>query len=90
MQKLNITVTAHDDGESVTLRIQDNGIGIDPKYQKEIFGKFKRLREMKGEQGTGLGLAIATTVVADHGGYIRIKDNIPHGARFIVELPLVS
>ena len=40
------------------------------------------------KSGTGLGLAIAGTIVADHGGYIRVKDNKPTGAVFIVELPL--
>ena len=38
--------------------------------------------------GTGLGLAIASTVISDHGGYIKVVDNQPVGARFVVELPL--
>ena len=39
--------------------------------------------------GTGLGLAIASTIVADHGGYIRMRDNEPTGAIFEIELPLL-
>jgi two-component system nitrogen regulation sensor histidine kinase NtrY len=38
-------------------------------------------------RGTGLGLAIVSRIVADHSGTIRIEDNRPRGARFIIELP---
>jgi two-component system nitrogen regulation sensor histidine kinase NtrY len=38
--------------------------------------------------GTGLGLAIASRVVAEHRGYIRVKDNKPAGTVFSIELPM--
>jgi two-component system nitrogen regulation sensor histidine kinase NtrY len=40
------------------------------------------------DRGTGLGLAIVSRIVADHHGYIRVQANEPHGARFVVELPI--
>jgi two-component system nitrogen regulation sensor histidine kinase NtrY len=40
------------------------------------------------EHGTGLGLAIVNTIVSDHDGYIRVKENTPRGARFIIEVPV--
>jgi two-component system nitrogen regulation sensor histidine kinase NtrY len=38
--------------------------------------------------GTGLGLAIASTIISDHDGYIRVRDNEPLGARFVIEMPV--
>ena len=36
----------------------------------------------------GLGLAIVSTIVADHQGFVRVKDNEPRGSRFVIELPV--
>jgi two-component system nitrogen regulation sensor histidine kinase NtrY len=36
----------------------------------------------------GLGLAIVHQIVTDHGGTIRVDDNMPRGSRFVIELPL--
>jgi two-component system nitrogen regulation sensor histidine kinase NtrY len=36
----------------------------------------------------GLGLAIVNSIITDHGGMIRVQDNQPRGARFIIELPV--
>ena len=40
------------------------------------------------KSGTGLGLAIVSNIIADHNGYIRVKDNVPKGTRFVIELPV--
>ena len=39
-------------------------------------------------RGTGLGLAIVNHILADHKAHIRVEDNRPAGARFIVEIPI--
>jgi two-component system nitrogen regulation sensor histidine kinase NtrY len=36
----------------------------------------------------GLGLTIVSTIIADHNGVISVQDNIPHGAKFVIELPV--
>jgi hypothetical protein len=42
------------------------------------------------KRGTGLGLAIVSRVIEDHHGSIRVEENQPVGARFILELPVAS
>ena len=42
------------------------------------------------KSGTGLGLAIVSTIISDHNGYIRVRDNEPRGTHFIVELPITT
>ena len=42
------------------------------------------------ERGTGLGLAIVSRIVEEHHGTVRVEENQPLGARFIVELPVVD
>jgi len=41
-------------------------------------------------RGTGLGLAIVSRIVAEHNATIRVEENKPAGARFIVEIPAMT
>lgn len=70
----------------VIIEVRDNGPGVSEPNKIRLFEPYFSTKKT----GTGLGLAIASTVVADHGGYIRVKDNVPVGARFIIELPLLT
>ncbi len=78
-----ITVRLSDRAGGVTLEVADTGRGIPPRDREKLF-----LPDFttKG-RGTGLGLAIVSRIVADHNGTIRVEDNRPRGARFIIELP---
>lgn len=67
-----------------TLSVADTGHGIAPEDKPRLFEPYFSTK--KG--GTGLGLAIVTTIVADHGGFIRVKDNTPKGTIFVIELPV--
>jgi len=68
----------------IFIEVRDNGPGVPDSDKMRLFEPYFSTKK----SGTGLGLAIASTVVADHGGYIRVKDNTPRGARFIIELPI--
>lgn len=71
--------------KKVFIEVSDNGPGVGDAQKTRIFQPY--FTETKG--GTGLGLAIVTSLIADHQGDIRVYDNEPQGAKFIVELPLV-
>ena len=67
----------------ITLSIADNGCGIPAEDKARLFEPYFSTKKT----GTGLGLAIVSTIIADHNGYIRVRDNDPQGSIFIVELP---
>ena len=66
-----------------TLTVADSGPGIPPASRETIFAPNFSTKK----KGSGLGLAIARRIVEDHGGEIRVEDNVPRGARFVIELP---
>lgn len=65
------------------ITVSDEGPGILPEDREKLFQPYFS----KKKSGTGLGLAIVSRIVADHGGYIRVEGNSPHGAKFVIELP---
>jgi sensor histidine kinase regulating citrate/malate metabolism len=67
------------------VRIADNGIGIPDDIKVRIFDE-----EFSGGGGTGLGLYIVQKTVERYNGGIRVEDNHPHGAVFILNLPSVK
>lgn len=68
------------------IRVSDNGIGLDMKYAKQIFGVFKRLHG-RDVPGTGIGLAICKRIVEQHNGRIWVESTPGHGATFNFTLP---
>ncbi|HEY1869593.1 MAG TPA: response regulator [Chitinophagaceae bacterium] len=70
--------------------IEDNGIGFDQKYAKEIFEMFRRLHPKTEYEGTGIGLALCKKIVEKHHGYLSVKSIVDKGSTFIVALPLVN
>jgi PAS domain S-box-containing protein len=78
-----VRVSASEHGETVTVRIADNGPGIPEERRESIFGKGET---GLGSEGTGLGLYLVESLVDGYGGDVWIEDNDPEGAVFVVEL----
>ncbi len=68
----------------VFVQVADNGPGLSSEERARMFEPYYSSKK----EGTGLGLAIAKSIVADHGGYVRVKSNQPSGTIFVVELPV--
>jgi PAS domain S-box-containing protein len=77
-------VTQAGAADTVELVITDTGCGVTPEDREKLFLPYF---STKG-RGTGLGLAIVNHILADHSATIRVEDNQPAGARFIVEVPV--
>ena len=72
-------------GDTVELVVADTGCGVSAEDKERLFMPYF---STKG-RGTGLGLAIVSQIVSDHNGQIRVEDNLPAGARFTVEIPVI-
>ncbi len=70
--------------QMVRLEVSDNGCGIPEEDKGRLFEPYYSTKK----SGTGLGLTIVNTIVADHNGYIRVRDNHPKGTTFLIELPV--
>jgi two-component system, NtrC family, nitrogen regulation sensor histidine kinase NtrY len=66
-----------------TFTVSDTGHGIAAEDRPRLFEPYFSRKK----SGTGLGLAIVNTIITDHHGFIRAKENHPKGSRFIIELP---
>lgn len=71
---------------SVRLWVEDNGIGIDPRHQAQIFRVFERLHGIETYPGTGIGLAIVRKGVERLGGRCGVESYLGKGSRFWIEL----
>ncbi len=74
------------DAGTASLTVEDDGPGIRPEDQPQLFERFYRAHGAPGG-GTGLGLAIAAWIVERHGGRIEVANRVEGGARFVVRLP---
>ena len=68
----------------VRIEIVDNGVGISDEGKTRLFEPYFSTKKT----GMGLGLTIVSTIIADHNGMIRVQDNKPKGAKFVIELPV--
>lgn len=66
------------------IEVADNGKGISDHEKTRLFEPYFSTKKA----GMGLGLAIVNSIITDHKGMIRVQDNKPVGARFIIELPV--
>ncbi len=82
--RIDISTLYSPDLKMATIEVADTGSGIREEDKARLFEPYFSTKKT----GTGLGLAIVATIISDHNGYIRVKDNSPRGTRFVVELPV--
>ena len=85
-KELELSTRLHTGHDTVEIAVSDTGQGISPEDKDKLFLPYFSTKE----RGTGLGLAIASRIIAEHNGLIRAEDNLPVGARFVIELPLAE
>jgi two-component system nitrogen regulation sensor histidine kinase NtrY len=80
-----VTITTEFDRREgrVRLGISDDGPGVPERDKEKLFVPYFSTKK----RGSGLGLAIVSRIIQEHHGVIRVEDNPPRGARFVVELP---
>jgi len=80
--------TIWDEAKSTaTIRVQDNGMGIEESKIPTIFQIFS---SSKGSKGTGLGLPVSQKIIREHGGKIVVESQVGQGATFLIELPMTG
>ncbi|THB79749.1 MAG: HAMP domain-containing protein [Desulfobulbaceae bacterium] len=84
--KISIDISSETESGRILLKVSDNGPGISKDNKTKLFEPYFSTKK----SGTGLGLAIVSTIISDHGGYIRVEDNQPTGSIFIIDLPMQS
>jgi two-component system, NtrC family, nitrogen regulation sensor histidine kinase NtrY len=79
-----VRTTLDSERDVVELVVADSGPGISSDALEKLFLPYFSTKQ----RGTGLGLAIVSRIISEHNGTIRVEDNRPTGARFVIELPL--
>jgi two-component system nitrogen regulation sensor histidine kinase NtrY len=77
-----LVATLQSSPDAIELSVTDTGSGISAADKEKLFLPYFSTKA----RGTGLGLAIVSRIVTEHHGRVRVEDNYPSGARFIVEL----
>lgn len=84
----DINVSVISDSRDCTIRICDQGPGIDEKFIKKAFDRFERKEEDTTFQGFGFGLAIVKEVILLHSGTVLLENRSPSGLCLTIKLPL--
>ena len=74
---------------SFEIKVRDNGIGIAPEHQQQVFDLFRRAPHGPLEKGTGIGLALCRKIMEKHEGSIRLQSVVNEGSTFTISLPKV-
>ena len=83
----HIRIHALDRGTEWEVRIEDNGIGIEPQYHEKVFGMFQRLHAIGTYEGSGIGLATCRRIIEQFRGRISIDETWNQGTCFVLAFP---
>ena len=85
----HVGVVVEPRGDTVVVRVEDDGIGIDPSHQDRIFERFYRVDSGRARKvgGTGLGLAIAKHLAMAMGSRLDVRSEVGRGSTFTLSLP---
>jgi signal transduction histidine kinase len=86
--KTVIEIGASENERFYSFYVKDNGPGIDPKFQKDIFDIFRIVtpKDRYGVSGNGIGLATVKKLIENSGGTIQVESEIGKGATFMFTL----
>jgi two-component system CheB/CheR fusion protein len=88
-----IGIEATIEGGEAVLKIEDNGVGVAPEMQAQIFELFTQVPapENFDEKGLGIGLSLVKNIVLRHGGTVQVRSNgLGKGSEFTMRLPLAA
>jgi len=85
-----VLVQATQEGRSISIAVQDHGIGIPKEHLERVFERFYVVDKGRSRNlgGTGLGLAIVKHIVQVHGGSVDVRSELGKGSTFTIHLPL--
>ncbi len=81
----HVRVSAHAEGEQLRLGVSDDGPGLTPEQEEQLFVPGFTTKA----HGSGLGLTLVERIVTDHGGTLDVESAVGHGTTFIIRLPLI-
>jgi nitrogen fixation/metabolism regulation signal transduction histidine kinase len=84
LREIHISTALLGHKDMLEVLVSDTGHGVSQETKEKLFLPYFSTKK----RGTGLGLAIVSRIIEDHHGSIRVEENLPVGARFILELPL--
>jgi two-component system, NtrC family, nitrogen regulation sensor histidine kinase NtrY len=86
VREIQISTSLVASRDAVELTVADTGHGVSTDLKERLFLPYFSTKK----RGTGLGLAIVSRIIEEHHGSIRVEENKPVGAKFIVELPVAT
>jgi len=86
VREIHLSASLVPSRDAIEIIVADTGHGVSREAKEKLFLPYFSTIQ----RGTGLGLSIVSRIVEDHHGSIRVEENAPVGARFIIELPVAA
>lgn len=89
-QTPHIHIAAQETPQDILIQVHDDGMGIEPRFLKQIFDPFRRLHSWDEIKGSGLGLAICKKIAEGNSGILTVQSTLGEGSVFTLQLPKVQ